>query len=118
MLFGKVVLLTPDPINLNGRLGEYGDGRRKKLNDGFALGRGANCVISVTCKDRQQCPPVELRSFKFNCSLNYKMHDYFEHPTDFDNSGGTDFWDKWNYGGAPFYVDGSWSSTVSGGGKL
>ena len=85
---------------------------------GFTLSRKASCSVTLKCKDIKQCPPKTEKTYKFNCKLTYGMHDLFEDPSDFDNTGGTDFWDKWQYGGTPFYVNGAWSGTTSGGGTL
>ena len=82
----------------------------------FRLFRNAKCSISVICKRTGDCNPTLVRLYKFTCDLNYRMRDLFVDPSDFDNSGGKDFWDHWQYGGSPFYVKGSWSKTISGGG--
>lgn len=83
---------------------------------GFSLLQDANCVVSKTCGSNGEiaCTPD---SYSYDCLLAHKMHDLFVNPTDFDNSN-SDFWDNWNYGGSPFYVDGFWDDRISGGGVL
>lgn len=85
---------------------------------GFWLSQSADCSVSVICKEIGGCSPTQVKLFKYKCGLDYGMHDLFEYPSDLDNTGGTDFWDKWNYFGTPFYVDGAWSSEITGGGQL
>jgi hypothetical protein len=87
---------------------------------GFSLLQDANCVVQRKCGSNAglQCSPD---SYSFECLLSNKIHDLFVNPSDFDNSANTanpDFWDKYNYGGKPFYVDGAWYDSISGGGLL
>jgi RHS repeat-associated protein len=87
---------------------------------GFSLVQNASCGIRTRCSSstREACTPG---MYWFDCSLTSRMRDRFEHPSDFDNSANTsspNFWDRWNYGGKPFDVTGSWADSVSGEGLL
>jgi hypothetical protein len=87
---------------------------------GFSLRQTAECIVGRKCADAGAAA-CTFDTFWYSCSLMSKMHDLFENPTDFDNSANgsnPDFWDRWNYGGSPFHVDGSWSDGVQGGGSL
>ncbi len=87
---------------------------------GFSLQQRAGCVVGKSCADRSAAA-CSFDSYWFGCSLTSQMDDRFEHPSDFDNSGRSanpDFWDRWNYGGTPFNVTGSWADSVRGGGPL
>jgi hypothetical protein len=86
---------------------------------GFSLLQESNCYVWRKCGvGSVQCAPD---AYTFACGITSTMHDLFIYPSDFNNSGQTaspDVWDKWNYGGTPFYVNGSWTDSVSGGGTL
>lgn len=87
---------------------------------GFSLLQDASCGIRTRCPSNggAACTPG---MYWFDCSLSSRMHDLFVNPSDFDNSANSakpDFWDRWNYGGKPFYVNGTWADAVSGQGNL
>ena len=87
---------------------------------GFSLKQDGRCTVGRNCADTNSAA-CTFDTYWFTCSLGSRMRDRFEHPTDFDNSARStnpDFWDKWNYGGTPFDVVGSWTDTVRGGGSL
>ena len=85
---------------------------------GFSLHQTANCMVGKVCNN---CLSSGKGVYWFSCDLTSSMHDQFIDPLDLDNSGRTshpDFWDHWNLGGTPFYVNGSWQDHVTGGGSL
>lgn len=83
---------------------------------GFSLLQKSDCVVSRSCGSNGGTT-CAADTYNFDCLLTHIMHDLFVNPSDFDNSG-DDFWDKLNYGGAPFYVDGFWDDRINGGGVL
>jgi hypothetical protein len=86
---------------------------------GFSLKQSADCLVGRNCAGGGAACTFD--TYWFTCALNSRMRDLFEHPSDFDNSArgsNPDFWDRWNYGGTPFHVTGSWGGSVQGGGSL
>lgn len=80
---------------------------------GFSLGQKADCVVSKKCCDQSKMCCLANGSVSFNCSLSYSMHDPWEDPLDWKDKG-EDFWDHWQFGTTKFFVDGTWSDSVSG----
>lgn len=88
---------------------------------GISLSRASDCTVDTKCKKNNPCPILDKKKYSFSCALTFGMHDIFENPSDLDNSAGTpnaDVWDEWQYGGTPFFVDHTWSQSVSGSGEI
>lgn len=86
---------------------------------GVALKQNAGCQEQHTCP--QGGHKCGAEGYNHRYVLENSSHDLFENPSDFDNTANkasSDFWDKWNYGGTTFYVDGWSQDEISGGGYL
>jgi hypothetical protein len=86
---------------------------------GVSLKQKVGCQVAHTCP--QGSNKCGAERYNYHCVLENSFHDLFKTPCDFDNTANkanSDFWDKWNYGGDIFYVDGWWKDEISGGGYL